>query len=72
MLPGSANSSSYYASVDSSLNSQKVESHSSSGEERPAQMDHSKKAENHELNPLWQFIANADEKVMMTYQLPSR
>lgn len=70
MLPGSANGSSYFASVDSSLNSQKVESHSSSGEER--QMDPSKTAENLELNPLWEFIANADEGVMMTYQLPSR
>lgn len=72
MLPGSTNSSSYFASVDSSLNSQKVESHSSSGEERPMQMDQSKKAENRELNPLWQYIANADERLLMTYQLPSR
>lgn len=72
MLPGSDNSAGYYASVESSQNSQNVEIPLSSSE-RPEQMDQSENAPNPQVqDPVWTFIANGDEEVMMTYQLPSR
>lgn len=76
LLPGSNNSSSYFGSVDSSQNSQKVKCHSSSSsssKEKPMEMDQSEKFIKYVLqDPLWLLTANADKKVMMTYQLPSR
>ncbi|CAG07634.1 unnamed protein product, partial [Tetraodon nigroviridis] len=73
---GSNNSSSYFGSVDSSQNSQKVKCHSSSSsssKEKPMEMDQSEKFIKYVLqDPLWLLTANADKKVMMTYQLPSR
>lgn len=73
MLPGSNNSSNYFGSVDSSQNSQKVKCDSSSNEERPMEMDQSEKFMKYvPQDPLWLLTANTDEKVMMTYQLPSR
>ncbi|XP_070701810.1 period circadian protein homolog 2 isoform X2 [Pempheris klunzingeri] len=71
---GSNNSSKYFGSVDSSQNSQKVNGHLSSSEGRPMEMEmeqneHFKYALQ---DPLWLLMANTDEKVMMTYQLPSR
>lgn len=67
---GSNNSSSYFGSVDSSQNSQKVTSHLSSSEGRAVEMDQSI---TYALqDPLWRPSANTDEKLLMTYQLPSR
>lgn len=73
MRPGSNNSSNYFGSVDSSQNSQKVKCHSSSSKEKPMETDQSEKFIKYALqDPLWLLTANTDEKVMMTYQLPSR
>lgn len=73
MLPGSNNSSNYFGSVDSSQNSQDVRCHSSSSEERPMEMVQSERFIKYVLqDPLWLLTATTDEKVMMTYQLPSR
>nr|XP_046263873.1 period circadian protein homolog 2 isoform X2 [Scatophagus argus] len=70
---GSNNSSNYFGSVDSSQNSQKVNSHLSSSEGRPMEMEQSEHLIKYVLqDPLWLFTANTDDKVMMTYQLPSR
>uniref|UniRef100_A0AAQ5YPN6 Period circadian protein homolog 2 n=1 Tax=Amphiprion ocellaris TaxID=80972 RepID=A0AAQ5YPN6_AMPOC len=55
---GTNNSSKYFGSVDSSQNSQKME---------PS--EHFKYVLQ---DPLWLLMANTDDKVMMTYQLPSR
>lgn len=72
LLPGS-NSSNYFGSVDSSQNSQKVKCHTSSSEKIPMEVDQSEKVVKYVLqDPLWLLTANTDEKVMMTYQLPSR
>ncbi|XP_026871113.2 period circadian protein homolog 1a [Electrophorus electricus] len=62
---GSSNTSKYFGSVESSENDQghKVAS-GDSGEE------HFMK--NVLQDPVWLIMANTDEKVMMTYQLPSR
>ncbi|XP_071348620.1 period circadian protein homolog 2 isoform X2 [Trachinotus anak] len=71
---GSNNSSKYFGSVDSSQNSQKVKGHHlSSSEGRPMEMDQSDHFIKYVLqDPLWLLMANTDDKVMMTYQLPSR
>ncbi|XP_041805937.1 period circadian protein homolog 2 isoform X2 [Chelmon rostratus] len=70
---GSNNSSNYFGSVDSSQNSQKVNSHLSSNEGRPMEMDQSEHFIKYVLqDPLWLLAANTDDKVMMSYQLPSR
>ncbi|XP_061878597.1 period circadian protein homolog 2 isoform X1 [Entelurus aequoreus] len=66
-LTGS-NSSKYFGSVDSSQNSQKVKGHSSSSEME--QSDHVMKYALQD--PICLLMAKADNKVMMTYQLPSR
>lgn len=59
--------------MDSSQNSQKVNSHSSSSEGRAAEMDQSRQSVKYVLqDPLWLLSADTDEKLMMTYQLPSR
>ncbi|TMS10246.1 Period circadian protein-like protein 2 [Larimichthys crocea] len=69
---GSNNSSNYFGSVDSSQNSQKVNGHLSS-EGRPMEMEQSDHFIKYVLqDPLWLLMANTDDKVMMTYQLPSR
>ncbi|XP_061695077.1 period circadian protein homolog 2 isoform X2 [Syngnathoides biaculeatus] len=63
-----SNSSKYFGSVDSSQNSQKVKGHTSSSE-----MEQSERFVNYVLpDPVWLLMAKADDKVMMTYQLPSR
>lgn len=72
MFSGSNNSSNYFGSVDSSQNSQKVNGHLSS-EGRPMEMEQSDHFIKYVLqDPLWLLMANTDDKVMMTYQLPSR
>lgn len=72
-LSGSNNSSSYFGSVDSSQNSQKVNSQLGSSEGRAVELDQSRQPIEYVLqDPLWLLPANADEKLMMTYQLPSR
>ncbi|XP_061776350.1 period circadian protein homolog 2 isoform X2 [Nerophis ophidion] len=63
-----SNSSKYFGSVDSSQNSQKVKGHSSSSEME--QSDHIMKYALQDQICL--LMAKADNKVMMTYQLPSR
>uniref|UniRef100_A0A8C2ZL85 Period circadian protein homolog 2 n=1 Tax=Cyclopterus lumpus TaxID=8103 RepID=A0A8C2ZL85_CYCLU len=64
------NSSNYFGSVDSSQNSKKVKGHSSGSKGRPVEMD---QREHVPLqDPLWLLTANTDDKVMMTYELPSR
>uniref|UniRef100_A0AAQ5ZZD8 Period circadian protein homolog 2 n=1 Tax=Amphiprion ocellaris TaxID=80972 RepID=A0AAQ5ZZD8_AMPOC len=69
---GSNNSSKYFGSVDSSQNSQKVKSHSNSSEGRSMEMEPSEHFKYVLQDPLWLLMANTDDKVMMTYQLPSR
>ncbi|XP_044075067.1 period circadian protein homolog 2 isoform X3 [Siniperca chuatsi] len=70
---GSNNSSNYFGSVDSSQNSQKVNGHLSSSEGRLVEMGQSEHFIKYVLqDPLWLLMANTDDKVMMTYQLPSR
>uniref|UniRef100_UPI0037E79545 period circadian protein homolog 2 isoform X2 n=1 Tax=Semicossyphus pulcher TaxID=241346 RepID=UPI0037E79545 len=70
---GSNNSSNYFGSVDSSQNSQKVNGHSSSSDGRPMEMEQGENFIKYvRQDPLWLLMANADEDVMMTYQLPSR
>lgn len=72
MFSGSNNSSNYFGSVDSSQNSQKVNSHLSISEGRPVEMEQGEHFVKYVLqDPLWLLTANTDEKVMMTYQLPS-
>uniref|UniRef100_A0A8C4DBH9 Period circadian protein homolog 2 n=1 Tax=Dicentrarchus labrax TaxID=13489 RepID=A0A8C4DBH9_DICLA len=69
----SNNSSNYFGSVDSSQNSQKVNGHLSSSEGRPMEMEQSEQFIKYvRQDPLWLLTANTDDKVMMTYQLPSR
>nr|XP_057923795.1 period circadian protein homolog 2 isoform X2 [Doryrhamphus excisus] len=63
-----SNSSKYFGSVDSSQNSQKVKGHLSSSE-----MEQSDDFMKYALqDPIWLLMANTDDKVMMTYQLPCR
>ncbi|XP_029930386.1 period circadian protein homolog 2 isoform X2 [Myripristis murdjan] len=70
---GSNNSSNYFGSVDSSQNSQKVKGHLSSSEGRPMEVEQNERFIKYVLqDPLWLLMANTDDKVMMTYQLPSR
>ncbi|XP_071781201.1 period circadian protein homolog 2 isoform X6 [Centroberyx gerrardi] len=70
---GSNNSSNYFGSVDSSQNSQKVKGHLSSSEGRPMEVEQNEHFIKYVLqDPLWLLMANTDDKVMMTYQLPSR
>ncbi|XP_042352927.1 period circadian protein homolog 2 isoform X2 [Plectropomus leopardus] len=70
---GSNNSSKYFGSVDSSQNSQKVKGHLSVSKGRPVEIEQSEHFIKYVLqDPLWLLTANTDDKVMMTYQLPSR
>ncbi|XP_032421488.1 period circadian protein homolog 2 isoform X3 [Xiphophorus hellerii] len=66
---GSNNSSKYFGSVDSSQSSQKHKGLLRSSEERPAETGLLKCVLQ---DPVWLLTANTDEKVMMTYELPSR
>uniref|UniRef100_A0A665T7N4 Period circadian protein homolog 2 n=1 Tax=Echeneis naucrates TaxID=173247 RepID=A0A665T7N4_ECHNA len=69
----SNNSSKYFGSIDSSQNSQKVEDHLRSSEGRLMEMDQNDHFIKYvQQDPLWLLTANTDDKVMMTYQLPSR
>uniref|UniRef100_A0A4W6DNG8 Period circadian protein homolog 2 n=1 Tax=Lates calcarifer TaxID=8187 RepID=A0A4W6DNG8_LATCA len=69
----SNNSSNYFGSVDSSQNSQKVKGHLSGSEGRPMEMEQNEQFIKYVLqDPLWLLMADTDDKVMMTYQLPSR
>uniref|UniRef100_A0A665T7Q3 Period circadian protein homolog 2 n=1 Tax=Echeneis naucrates TaxID=173247 RepID=A0A665T7Q3_ECHNA len=73
MRSGSNNSSKYFGSIDSSQNSQKVEDHLRSSEGRLMEMDQNDHFIKYvQQDPLWLLTANTDDKVMMTYQLPSR
>ncbi|KAM9317040.1 period circadian protein homolog 2 [Gastrophryne carolinensis] len=56
-------SSKYFGSVDSSENNPKARRHSLSGESVMKYVLQ---------DPMWLLMANADEKVMMTYQIPQR
>ncbi|XP_041849305.1 period circadian protein homolog 2 isoform X2 [Melanotaenia boesemani] len=69
---GSNNSSKYFGSVDSSQSSQRVKGHLSNSERRPVEMEQSEQFIKCVLqDPLWLLMADTDEKIMMTYQLPS-
>jgi len=69
-VSGSNNSINYFGSVDSGQNSKKVKGHLSGSKGRPVEMD---QREHLPLqDPLWLLTANTDDKVMMTYELPSR
>ncbi|KAM6948313.1 period circadian protein homolog 2 [Aplochiton taeniatus] len=68
----SNNSSNYFGSVDSSQNSQKVKGHSGSGPERSMEVEPDERFKYVVQDPLWLLMANADDAVMMTYQLPAR
>ncbi len=73
MFTGSNNSSNYFGSVDSSQNSQKVNSSLSSSGGRPMEMESNEHLIKYVLqDSLWLLTANTDDKVMMTYQLPVR
>uniref|UniRef100_A0A4W5QS66 Period circadian protein homolog 2 n=1 Tax=Hucho hucho TaxID=62062 RepID=A0A4W5QS66_9TELE len=70
------NSSNYFGTVDSS---QKVKVHSSGGgsggsvsEGRPMEVEQSQCDKYVLQDPPWLVTANADDKVMLTYQMPSR
>ncbi|CAJ1072275.1 period circadian protein homolog 2 isoform X5 [Xyrichtys novacula] len=69
---GSHNSSKYFGSVDSSQNSQRVKGHLSSNDGQQLEMEQSENFKCVLHDPLWLLTANADDNVMMTYQLPSR
>ncbi|XP_040000610.1 period circadian protein homolog 2 isoform X2 [Xiphias gladius] len=70
---GSNNSSKYFGSVDSSQNSQKVKGHLSSSDGRPMEMEQSEHSVKYvPQDPLWLLMDSTDNKVLMTYQLPSR
>ncbi|XP_075877510.1 period circadian protein homolog 2 isoform X2 [Nelusetta ayraudi] len=70
---GSNNSSNYFGSVDSSQNSQKVKGHLSSNDGGPVEMEQGDHFIKYVLqDPVRLLASNTDEKVMMTYQLPSR
>ncbi|XP_038573952.1 period circadian protein homolog 2 isoform X2 [Micropterus salmoides] len=70
---GSNSSSNYFGSVDSSQYSQKASGHLNSSKGRPVEMEQSKYILKNVLqDPLWLLMANTDDKVMMTYRLPSR
>ncbi|CDQ70870.1 unnamed protein product [Oncorhynchus mykiss] len=75
----SNNSSNYFGTVDSSQNScQQVKVHSSGGsggsasEGRPMEVEESQYDKYVLQDPPWLVTANADDKVMLTYQMPSR
>ncbi|KAM9844851.1 period circadian protein homolog 2 [Aulostomus maculatus] len=70
---GSNNSSHYFGSVDSSQISQKVKGHVSQSDGSSMEMEQSNHFMKYALqDPMWLLMANTDDKVMMTYQLPSR
>lgn len=59
--------------MDSSQNSEKVKGHLSSSKGRPMDVDQGDHFIKYVLqDPLWLLMADTDDKVMMTYQLPSR
>lgn len=65
LLTGSSNTSKYFGSVDSSEND-----HSHKQQAGDATDDQFIKYVLQD--PIWLLMANTDDKVMMTYQLPSR
>ncbi|XP_037538190.1 period circadian protein homolog 2 [Nematolebias whitei] len=70
---GSNNSSKYFGSVDSSQSSQKVKGHLRGGEGGSEETEQSGRVIKCVLqDSMWLLTAKADEKVMMTYELPSR
>nr|XP_015812393.2 period circadian protein homolog 2 isoform X2 [Nothobranchius furzeri] len=70
---GSNNSSKYFGSVDSSQSSQKVKGHSWGSKGGPAETEQSEQFIKCVLqDPRWLLMANTEEEVMMTYELPSR
>ena len=67
LFPGSSHTSKYFGSIDSSENDhtrKRPAGGSSSGEEQFIKCVLQ--------DPIWQLMANTDDKVMMTYQLPAR
>lgn len=59
--------------MDSSQNSQKVQGHLTSVNERLMDLEQSDHLLKYVLqDPTWLLMANADEKVMMGFQLPTR
>ncbi|KAG5837152.1 hypothetical protein ANANG_G00236250 [Anguilla anguilla] len=61
-----SNTSKYFGSIDSSENNHKAKAHVE------AKVEENKHFKCVLQEPIWLLMANADESVMMTYQLPSR
>ncbi|XP_061073652.1 period circadian protein homolog 2-like [Conger conger] len=61
-----SNTSKYFGSIDSSENNHKAKAHAE------ATVEESERLEFVLQEPVWLLMADADESVMMTYQLPSR
>ncbi|XP_064157924.1 period circadian protein homolog 2-like isoform X2 [Anguilla rostrata] len=61
-----SNTSKYFGSIDSSENNHKAKAHVG------AKVEENKHFKCVLQEPIWLLMANADESVMMTYQLPSR
>lgn len=59
-----SHTSKYFGSIDSSENGQKTKGNESGGKERYIKYVLQ--------DPVWLLMANADDAVMMTYQIPSR
>ncbi|XP_043080742.1 period circadian protein homolog 2 isoform X2 [Puntigrus tetrazona] len=69
----SNNSSNYFGSVDSSQKSHKAKGQGSGSGSGSLALDRSESLIKYVLqDPLWLLMANVDEDVMMSYQLPSR
>ncbi|XP_051555051.1 period circadian protein homolog 2-like isoform X2 [Myxocyprinus asiaticus] len=69
----SNNSSNYFGSVDSSQKSHKTKGQGCGSGSGPLALEASKRQIKYGLqDPLWLLMANVDEDVMMSYQLPSR
>lgn len=83
MCAGSSNTSKYFGSVDSLEHDLKVEAKTKTRSEGGSSGSQllSKPSSQHDgdhfikcvlQEPLWLVMANTDDKVMMTYQMPSR
>lgn len=66
VIPGSSNSSKYFASNDSSDTSRKARK----SQEAPA--EHPRSFDNQVESSLWSMIQHTSEHVMMTYQIHTR
>lgn len=81
IFAGSSNTSKYFGSVDSLEHDPKTKAKPKSRGEVGSEGGHSKVSSQGEgehfikyvlQEPLWLLMANTDDKVMMTYQMPSR